>query len=111
MKDKEKHFWATDNQRRKNLDLEKPLWEKIVGNDKLQIEYYKNKYHVSFKGKKTGLLQERANSLCEKIWRVSSQEYSLKRLSLFPYIYHCLRIDKQKRENSQINLLSLFFAF
>ena len=52
MKDKEKHFWATDKQRRENLDLEKPLWEKIVGNDKIQIEYNNNKYQVSFKGKK-----------------------------------------------------------
>ena len=55
------------------------MWEKIVGNDKIQIEYNNNKYQVSFKGKKTGLLQKRANSLCEKIWRVSSKEYNLKR--------------------------------
>lgn len=30
MDDKEKHFWATDKQRRENLALEKFLWEKIV---------------------------------------------------------------------------------
>ena len=29
MKDKEKHFWATDKQRRENLDLEKPCGKKL----------------------------------------------------------------------------------
>ena len=29
MKDTEKHFWATDKERRKNLSEELPLWEKL----------------------------------------------------------------------------------
>ena len=79
MDDKEKHFWATDKKRRSNLIEELPMWEKIVGNNEIQIEYSGKGFKASYRGKTGGDFQKRINSLCSKIWRVNSQEYNLKK--------------------------------
>ncbi len=79
MDDKEKHFWATDKKRRANLMEELPVWEQIIGNNDIQIQYSSNNFSVSYKGKKGGYFQKKIKSLCSKIWRVNSEEYNLKK--------------------------------